>query len=138
MAIDGLNGTKVLISDSAGALVGQGDFTVTYGGEPINVSNKSTGDWEVLLGGEIATQQIVLAGTLTYTDDVSYETQKDAAFKGIQDTYTVTFAATGETLTGVFHPHAMADTISRGVGVTTAISFSSSGEVTRTPITIVP
>ena len=135
MAIDGLNGTKVLISDSVGALVGQGDFTITYGGEPINVSNKSAGDWECLLDGEVATQQLVLAGTLTYNDTVSYETQKDAAFKGIQDTYTVTFAATGETLSGVFHPHAMSDTISRGVGVTTAITYSSSGEVTRTPIT---
>jgi len=138
MATDGLNGTQVLISDASGTIVGQGDFTITYGGEPINISNKSGQDWECLLDGEVATQQIVMAGELTYNLTASYEAQKAAAFTGTQAEYTCTFGATGETLVGTFHPHGMSDTASRGVKVATTISYSSSGEVVRTPLTPAP
>ena len=39
-----INGTNIVIANGTGEIVGQGAFTLTYGGTPIDISNKSNGD----------------------------------------------------------------------------------------------
>ena len=77
------NGTTVIIQKgSPGAdIVGQGEFTVTYGGEPITFENKSAGDWVLRLDGELSGRELVLAGTLTYNSDTVYRDVKADALE---------------------------------------------------------
>lgn len=127
------NGTLVLISKGTvpAVIVGQGDFTITYGGTPIDISTKDGQDWVSLMDGALSSKQIVMSGTLTYNDDASYEAVKADAFAGTLDDYELNFVS-GEKLAGKFMPNAMTDNAPLGTAVTTGITFSSSGTVTRT------
>lgn len=136
-----INGTTCLIFKGAAGtddLIGQMEFTVTYGGTPIDISNKSGGDWLCFLDGELAGQQVVIAGSLVYNSDATYESVKAAGFTGTQDDYTFKFLPSDEALAGKFVPTGMSDTVPHGDKVSTSISFNSSGVVTRTPQTITP
>jgi hypothetical protein len=130
------NGTTVIIQKgSPGAdIVGQGEFTVTYGGEPITYENKSAGDWVLRLDGELSGKELVISGTLTYNSDTVYRDVKADALAGTQDTYTLTFPD-GQAATATMMPHGMSDTLPRGGAITTSITFSSNGAVTHTPAT---
>ncbi len=135
-----LNGTTCLLYKGAAgteALIGQMEMSVTYGGTPIDISNKSYEDWITSLDGELASKQVVIAGTVVYNSDATYEAVKSEAFTGTQDDYTFKFGSSDEALTGKFVPTGMADAAPQGDKVSTSISFNSSGEVTRTPQTVV-
>ena len=130
-----LNGTAVILNNTTGAIVGQGDFTHTFGGTPIDISNKSYGDNVTYLDSELANKQHIFAGELTYNDDEQFRKVRDDAFAGKQDTYTLTYtgsgAVTDESFSGLFVPTGLSDALPRGVKVATTISFNSSGIVTR-------
>jgi hypothetical protein len=137
MALGGeINGTTCLLYKGVAGteeLIGQMEMSITYGGTPIDISNKSAGDWICLLDGELAAKQIVIAGTVVYNSDATYEAVKAEAFVGTQDDYTFKFGSSAEALAGKFVPTGMSDATPQGDKVSTAISFNSSGEVTRTP-----
>ncbi len=132
-----INGTLFVLNNTSGDVVGQGDFTHAYGGTPIEIGNKSTGDNVVYMDGQGATKQHVFSGDFTYNDDAQFRKVRDDTFNHTLDTYTLTFtgsgAVTDESFTGSFMPNALTDTIPQGVKVTTAITFSSSGVVTIVP-----
>ncbi len=130
-----LNGTLVIISDSVGEIVGQGEATVTFNGAPINISNKSLGDWVVLLDAELATKQFQVALTCVYNDDAQYQKVRADSFSGTQGAYTVTYGATGETIPGTFVPTGLSDALPHGDKVSTSLTLMSSGVVTHTPQT---
>jgi len=131
-----LNGTKVLIAKDGGDIVGQMEATITYGGTPIETSNKSNNDFVTYMDGELATKQCVISGTITYNNNAVYLDMKADSDTGTQDTYTATYAVgdtTDEVVTGVFVPSGITDSASPGERVTTAFTLSSSGSYTRTP-----
>ena len=132
-----INGTAIILNNSTGAIVGQGDFTHTYGGAPIDISNKSYGDFVTYLDGELATKQHVFAGEITYNDDVQFRKVRADAFSGTQDTYIIEYTdlnnATSESFSGSFVPTGLSDALPMGSKVTTSISFNSSGVVVHTP-----
>lgn len=132
-----LSGTNVIISRTAGAIVGQMEMTMTIGGTPIDISNKSYGDFITYLDAELAQKQIVLSGTLVYNDDAVYQATRADALTGTQDDYTITYP-NGETFTAKFVPTGMSDALPHGDKVTTSISFNSSGEYTHTPFVATP
>lgn len=129
-----LNGTDIIIQKTATPteIVGQMEATLTMNGTPIDISNKSNGDFITLLDGEISSQQIVLAGTIVYNDDANFEAMRAEAFTGTQDDYTITYPS-GESYTGKFVPSGISDALPHGDKVTTTFTLSSSGVVTRTP-----
>lgn len=131
-----LNGTKVIISDSVGELVGQSEATISYGGTPIDISNKSYNDWVTYLDGELAAKQTVVSGTFIYNDDTQFELLRSNSWTGTQAEYTVTFALTGETISGTFFFKIESDSAPMGDKVTSAFTMSSSGEPDRTPPTV--
>ena len=49
-----INGTAIVLNNTTGAIVGQGDFTHTFGGTPIEIGNKSYGDAVTYLDGELS------------------------------------------------------------------------------------
>ena len=131
-----INGTAIVLNNTTGAIVGQGDFTHTFGGTPIEIGNKSNGDNLVYLDGQLSAKQHVFAGELTYNNDAQFRKVRADAFTGTQDTYTLTYtgsgAVTDESFSGLFVPSGLSDAIPRGAKVATTISFMSSGTVTIT------
>lgn len=133
-----IQGTTCLIAKGSTptALIGQAEFTLTFGGQVVDITNKSSGGFVELLDVATTSQQVVFAGTLVYNTDVNTEAVIAALYTGTQDDYTITIGATGETYTGKFTPNAGSYTTpSDGNAVMVAITFSSSGVVTRTPQT---
>jgi len=132
-----INGTNIFIQKGASPteIFGQMEATLTMNGTPIDISNKSLGDFVTLMDGEISSQQIVITGTMVYNVSDNYEAIKAEAFTGTQDDYSITFTG-GESYTGKFVPSGISDAIPHGDKVTTSVTFSSSGEVTRTPQTV--
>ncbi len=131
-----LNGTAIVINNTSGAIVGQGDFTHTFGGTLIGIGNKSNGDNITYLDNELKEKQHIFAGELTYNSDAEYRKIRADAFAGTQDTYTLTYTGSGvvtdESFTGIFAPTGLSDTLAMGAKVATSISFNSSGVVTIT------
>lgn len=131
-----ISGTAIILNNTTGAIVGQGDFTHTFGGTPIEIGNKSNGDNVTYLDGALATKQHIFAGEITYNNDTQFRKVRADAFAGTQDTYTLTYAGSGastdEAFSGLFVPTGLSDALPRGAKVATTISFQSSGPVTVT------
>ncbi len=134
-----LQGTACVILKGTGPgtqVVGQGEFTTTFNGAVVDITNKSSGGFVELLDGATTSQQVVAAGTIVYNTDADFEAIRAAAFIGTQDDYSIVYGTTGETLAGKFTPNAMSDAMpTDGNAVMTSITFSSSGVVTRSPQT---
>lgn len=130
-----INGTKVIVQDATGEIVGQLDGTVTYNGNMLDVSNKSFGDSVTYAAGERASKQVTFAGTFVYNSDAQFRAMRAAYHGSTIDAYTITFtsdATTDEAITGNFAVTAMSDTLPMGDKVTTSITLSSSGDYTVT------
>ena len=131
-----VNATNVILQNGTGAIVGQMEMTLTYNGTPIDISNKSAGDFIQLLDGELAGKQLQMSGTLVYNDDVQYRKVRTDSLTGIQDTYTVTYtsdAITDEAFSATMVPNGLSDALPHGDKISTTLTFLSSGTVTHTP-----
>ena len=130
------NGTLVILQKTATPvdIVGQGEFSVTFGGEPITFENKSNGDWVERLDGELSGKELVISGSLTYNSDATYRDIQADALAGTHDDYTLIFPD-GFKAEGLFIPHGMSMALPRGGAIVTTITISSSGEVTYTAAT---
>ena len=130
-----ISGTKVLIKKDGSTIVGQMEATVTFNGTPIDISNKSQGDWVTLLDGELAGKQLQIAGTLIYNSDTVYRQVRADALSGTQAVYTVEYtsdATTDEKFSATMVPNGLSDALPMGDKVTTSITLLSSGTVTHT------
>lgn len=125
MIYSGTNAAKVDI-------VGQGDATVNHQGAPIELSNKSSGNWRVNLDGSISTKAIDIDVPVTASDDASYETLVNAAFTGTAGPYVFDFVE--YYYEGTFTPVLQSESAAKDSAVEATIQFQSSGEVTRTRV----
>lgn len=132
-----INGTNTVIENGTGAIVGQMETTLTYNGSPIDISNKSSGDYVSLLNGELSGKQVQFSGTLIYNDDIQFRKVRADSLVGTQDTYTITYvgsgATTDESFSATFVPNGLSDAIPYGDKVSTTVTFLSSGVVTHVP-----
>ena len=132
-----INGTNTVIENGTGAIVGQMETTLTYNGSPIDISNKSAGDYVSLLNGELSGKQVQFSGTLIYNDDTQFRKVRADSLVGTQDTYTITYvgsgATTDESFSATFVPNGLSDAIPYGDKVSTTVTFLSSGVVTHVP-----
>tara|TARA_R110002153_G_scaffold143330_1_gene294443 strand:+ start:231 stop:653 length:423 start_codon:yes stop_codon:yes gene_type:complete len=132
-----INTTNTLVQNSSGVIVGQGAFTHTFGGTPIEISNKSYGDNVTYLDGELSAKQHVFSGEFVYNNDAEFRVTRTSAFSGTQDTYTLTYVGSGavsdESFTGLFTPNALSDSLGAGEAAKTTLTFSSSGLVAIIP-----
>lgn len=128
---------EYLDGPAIGEIVGQGDMTHTQNGDLVEISNRSLGDDVTYMDEERANKQHVLQGDLTYNTHETYRQVLADAEVGKQRLMRITYPGSGEvtdeSFEGLFVPHAVGRNINRGQAVTTAITFSSSGPVTRTP-----
>lgn len=112
------------------AIIGQGDATLTHNGAPIELNNKSTGGWRVNLDGSLSTRSVDIALNVTFNDDADLETLLTNAFSGTAGTYTFDFI--DYSYSGSFTPVVNTETASKDVAVEIAMTFLSSGVITRT------
>lgn len=129
-----LNGTNVLLYRQGltgfDELVGQLEITNTFNGSAIDVSSKSTGDFVVLLDGELSTKQMTLSGAIIYNNDSTYQVSKQQRFGGVQSKYRLDYNGDKKVLlTGMFD--SMADSLPQGSAVQTDFSLVSTGELTK-------
>ena len=127
------NGTTVILQKGSAPvdIVGQGEFTITIGGEPITFENKSNGDWVNRLADELSGKEVVMSGTLTYNSDTVYQEVLTDAQTGAQDDYLMTLGD-GRSFAGLFVAHGLSYALPVGGVITTPITFSSNGAVTPT------
>ena len=130
------NGTNILIQKGASPteIFGQMEATIAFNGTPIDISNKSRGDFVAYLDGEAAGKQKVVTGTMVYNVSANYEAIIAEAQNCTQDDYTVTFPS-GESYTAKFTPSGISVAIPHGDKVSTSFTLSSSDEYIRTPQT---
>ena len=128
-----INGTFAVLHDSVGEIVGQMEFTVTYSGTPIDISNKSAEDYITMLDGELAGKQLSIAGTIIYNEDASYAAMETAALSGTQGSYTFDFGPSAGSkqlsFTGV--PTGFSESSPHGDKVSASVTFLSSGSFTQ-------
>ena len=128
-----INGTNVILANGVGTIVGQMEMTMAYNGTPIDISNKSEGDFIALMDGELAGKQLSISGSIVYNDDTQYEAVRSAAISGTQADYTFTYPS-GEVFAATMVPTGLSDAAPHGDKVTTTITLLSSGVVTHTPV----
>jgi len=130
-----INGTNVIIKKGGSEIVGQMEATLTHNGTPIDISNKSAGDFVTLLDGELAGKQLQLSGTIVYNDDAVYRQVRADALAGTQATYSVEYtsdATTDESFSASMVPTGLSDAIPHGDKVSTSITFLSSSTISHT------
>jgi len=134
---NGINGGLCMIYSGTNAakvdIVGQGDATVNHQGAPIELSNKSSGNWRVNLDGSISTKAVDIDVPVTASDDASYETLVANAFAGTAGPYVFDFIE--YYYEGTFTPVLQSESAAKDNPVEATIQFQSSGEVTRTAVT---
>lgn len=131
-----INATNVIISNGTGEIVGQMEMTAAYNGIPIDISNKSNGDFVTLLDNELADRQLQISGTLIYNNDAQFHKVRSDSINGKMDTYTITYPSSGttdESFTATMMPNTLSDSLPHGDKVSTSITFSSSGIITHVP-----
>ena len=132
-----LNGTNTVIENGTGEIVGQMETTLTYNGTPIDISNKSAGDYVQLLNGELSGKQVQFSGTIVYNDDTQFRKVRADSLVGTQDTYTITYTGSGtttdESFSATMAPNGLSDAIPYGDKISTTVTFLSSGTVTHVP-----
>jgi len=131
-----LNGSKIILQNSTGVIVGQMEGSLTFNGSPIDISNKSFDDWVTLMDGELAGKQLQFSGSIVYNDNVQYAKVRADSIAGAADTYTLTYTSantTDEAFSASMIPNGLSDSLPHGDKVTTSITFLSTGAVTHTP-----
>ena len=128
-----LNGTKVLLQkgSSPANIVGQMEITSSWGGSPIDISNKSNGDNVTYLDGEVSSQQLTISGTIVYNSDALYKEMVTEQITCKQDDYTLLYPD-GRAYAGKFTPSGFSDAIPHGDKVSTTFTLASSGEPATT------
>lgn len=112
-------------------IAGQGEFTLNIGGEPIPLTNKSSGNSQVFLEGSTTTKSHNFAGTMTFSDDVTAASVLSEADTATADNYVIDLG--GEVnWEGSFIPKVTAYNSPLNDAVTVAVEFLSSGDIVRT------
>lgn len=125
-----LSGTNVLLyrqgSSGFEDIMGQLEITTTYTGSPIDVSNKSFGDFVTLLDGELSTKQVTLSGNMVYNGDSAFQQMRQDRYNATQVRYRLDY--NGEkavVLTGMLD--SKSDSLPQGAAAQMAFSIASSG-----------
>ena len=135
-----LNGLKalLLIGDGLGnygEIIGQVELTDNFNGTPIDISEKSIGDFVTYMNNELSTNGLNISGGLIYNNEFAYR-----AFRGRQQARLITdfklsFNAENTTslyVTGVITE--ISDNLALGDKVITNFNIMSTGESFRSQL----
>jgi hypothetical protein len=131
---DGANGTNCLLyrfDGSADAvIVGQMEITSAFNGAPIDISNKSYGDFVTLMDAQLSTKGRTMAATIIYSNDAEYKQLRADTLAGTIREYMLDYGtglvADQIRFNGI--PNAPSDSAPVGDKVTTSLSILSVGD----------
>jgi len=122
-----LLGTKVLIQVDAGnglfSIVGQAEFTQSFNGSLIDISNKSHNDFITNLDGELSSDSVTLSGNIFYNNSESYRSLRELRLNGRKATYRILNI---ETLVPMGFFEGLISQLSDALGYSSAIASSIS------------
>lgn len=128
-AVNGTNGVIIKIDGTESTIVGQMEFTTTFTGQPIDVSNKSSDDWVCLMDGELSGKGETAAGTILYNSDATYRDVRADTVVGTIGQYKVDF---GDGINNLYFdaiPNALSDSVPMGDKIGSSITFTSTGAI---------
>lgn len=116
-------------SDVDNVLVGQLELTHTFSGAPIEISNKSLGDFVTYLDGELSTKGRNVSGSLIYSNDAEYQQLRADAMAGAVVRYMLDFTGLpADEIRFLGIPINPSDNLAMGDKVITSITITSVGE----------
>jgi hypothetical protein len=128
------NGTHCLLYRYTGSadavVVGQLEITSTFNGAPIDISNKSYGDFVTLMNGGLSTKGRTMAANIVYSNDAEYKLLRANSVAGNVGEYMLDYGtgliADQIRFNGI--PNAPSDTAPMGDKVTSSITILSVGD----------
>ena len=117
-------------------LLGQGDGTLEIGGEPIELTNKSTGNSRTFLTGSTTTKSHTFTVDVTFSSDAVFQAVIGDADTATEDDYVIkTGDASGDVQwTGKFVPNVTSWNGPQNTALTVSMQFLSNGNVTFTQV----
>mgnify|MGYP005995021825 CR=1 FL=1 len=135
-----LNGVKalLLIGDGAGTyseIIGQVELSDTFNGTPIDISEKSVGDFVTYLNNELATNGLSISGGMVYNNHASFELFRSKQVSRLITDFKLSFNAEDTTslyVSGVITE--ISDNLALGDKVITNFNIQSTGESFRSQL----
>lgn len=135
-----LNGVKalLLISDGAGGysdIIGQVELSDNMTGAPIDVSNKTLGDYVTYLNNELATNGLTLSGSIVYNNDATFRQFRARRIARLISDFKLSFNAEDTTslyISGVITQ--LSDSLAQGDKLTTSFSIQSTSDAFRSQL----
>lgn len=135
-----LNGVKglLLIGDGAGSysqIIGQVELTDTFNGQPIDISNKSLGDYITYLNSELSTNGLSVSGSLVYNNEATFRLFRSKQQSRLITQFKISFNAEDTTslyVNGLITE--LSDNLALGDKVVTSFSIQSTGETFRSQL----
>lgn len=135
-----LNGVKalLLIGDGFGNyddIIGQVELTDTFNGSPIDISEKSIGDFVTYMNNELSTNGLNISGGLIYNNDSAYRSFRVRQQSRLITEFKLSFNDEGTTslyLAGVITE--ISDNLALGDKVITNFNIMSTGESFRSQL----
>lgn len=124
------NGSKCIIWKDGNVLIGQLEASIAFQGSLVQLNNASTTPYISYLNNELVGRQLVVSGSIIYTNQAAYHAMRADAMSGRKSNYRVEYAD-GEEFTATFTPTNLADSFPRGNAAKSSFSLRSSGAVTR-------
>jgi hypothetical protein len=119
---------------SEALLLGQGDGTLEIAGEPIELSNKSSGNSRTFLTGSTTTKAHTFTVDVTFSSDSVFLDVVADADTATEDDYVIkTGDASGDiSWAGKFIPNITSVNGPQNTAITLSMQFLSNGDVTQT------
>lgn len=135
-----LNGVKalLLIGDGAGTyseIIGQVELSDTFNGTPIDISEKSVGDFVTYLNNELATNGLNISGGMVYNNHASFELFRSKQVARLITDFKLSFndeSTTSLYVSGVVTE--ISDNLALGDKVITNFNIQSTGESFRSQL----
>lgn len=118
------------LSAAPTAILGQGNMSVEHVGDPIPISNKSSGSWQDFLDGGTTEQGRNVTIEFDYNSDTEFQTLYAAAKAKTKGSYFFDLTGTTEGFEGQFIPNVTSETANKNEIRKVSISFTSAGVVT--------
>ncbi len=119
---------------SEAVLLGQGDGSLEIGGEPIELSNKSSGNSRTFLTGSTTTKSHTFTVDVTFSSDSVFLDVMADADTATEDDYVIkTGDGSGDiSWDGKFVPNVTTVNGAQNTALTMSMQFLSNGDVTQT------
>ena len=129
-----VNGTKVDVTISGVNLNFTATISITHKGDPLELTNASSGGWQEFFEGESATKGVAVSGTAYLSNNVASVAISEAFESKSFLALTITFDDTNKTISGNFIVSSLGDEVPVNGVVSMSFALESSGQGNKTGV----